>query len=154
MSSKKSVSLVLGSGGARGNGAYRWWLESAGGARIPLIDGELPGAPVGALVAGYSQRGNLPQFKDWICDLGRVDVFGLMFFSFSAKGIYQRGKGPFWSSKNHRRIVALRIWNPFRCKCSRFISKERANFWREVYSLLFEPHQYSYFGAASGYRFG
>jgi len=34
----------------------------------------------------------LPLFKDWICNLGRVDVFGLMDFSFSSRGFIKGEK--------------------------------------------------------------
>ncbi len=89
MKSKKSVSLVLGSGGARG-------MAHIGVIEVLVERGyqisEISGSSVGALVGGIYAKGNLPEFKNWICDLGRVDVFGLMDFSFSGKGFIKGEK--------------------------------------------------------------
>lgn len=89
MKSNKSVSLVLGSGGARGM-AHIGVIEvlEERGYRIE----EIAGSSVGALVGGVFAKGNLPEFKDWICNLGRVDVFGLMDFSFSSRGFIKGEK--------------------------------------------------------------
>jgi NTE family protein len=89
MNSKKSVSLVLGSGGARGMahiGVIEVLVER--GYRID----EIAGSSVGALVGGIYAKGNLPEFKDWISNLGRMDVFGLMDFSFSSRGFIKGEK--------------------------------------------------------------
>jgi NTE family protein len=89
MNSNKSVSLVLGGGGARGMahiGVIEVLVE-----RGYCID-EIAGSSVGALVGGIYAKGNLPLFKDWICNLGRVDVFGLMDFSFSSRGFIKGEK--------------------------------------------------------------
>jgi NTE family protein len=85
----KSVSLVLGSGGARGM-AHIGVIEvlEERGYRIE----EIAGSSVGALVGGIYAKGNLPEFTDWICNLGRVDVFGLMDFSFSTRGFIKGEK--------------------------------------------------------------
>lgn len=83
MNSNKSVSLVLGSGGARGMahiGVIEVLVER--GYKIE----EIAGSSVGALIGGFYAKGDLPEFKSWICDLGRMDVFGLMDFSFSSRG--------------------------------------------------------------------
>jgi len=89
MNSNKSVSLVLGSGGARGM-AHIGVIEvlEERGYHIK----EIAGSSVGALVGGIYAKGNLADFKDWICDLGRVDVFGLMDFSFSSRGFIKGDK--------------------------------------------------------------
>jgi len=80
---KKTVSLVLSSGGARGMahiGAIEALEES--GYEIASI----AGCSAGALIGGIYATGQLPKFKDWICNLDRVDVFSLMDFTFSSKG--------------------------------------------------------------------
>ena len=89
MQAKKTVSLVLGSGGARGM-AHIGVIEvlEERGYQIE----EIAGSSVGALVGGIYASGKLPDFKDWICNLGRVDVFGLMDFSFSSKGFIKGEK--------------------------------------------------------------
>lgn len=89
MQAKKTVSLVLGSGGARGM-AHIGVIEvlEERGYQIE----EIAGSSVGALVGGIYASGKLPDFKDWICHLDRVDVFGLMDFSFSSKGFIKGEK--------------------------------------------------------------
>lgn len=86
---KKTVSLVLSSGGARGMahiGAIEALLES--GYEISCI----AGCSAGALVGGMYARGSLEVFKDWICNLDRVDVFSLMDFTLSSKGFIKGEK--------------------------------------------------------------
>jgi NTE family protein len=112
MSSKKSVSLVLGSGGARGMahiGVIEVLVER--GYRID----EIAGSSVGALVGGIYAKGNLPQFKDWICDLGRVDVFGLMDFSFSGRGFIKGEKVFLELKKIIGECLIEDLELPFRC---------------------------------------
>lgn len=89
MNSNKSVSLVLGSGGARGM-AHIGVIEVLEERGYEIK--EIAGSSVGALVGGIYAKGNLADFKDWICDLGRVDVFGLMDFSFSSRGFIKGDK--------------------------------------------------------------
>jgi NTE family protein len=86
---KKTVSLVLSSGGARGMahiGAIEVLVES--GYEIVSI----AGCSAGALIGGIYATGQLPKFKDWICNLDRVDVFSLMDFTFSSKGFIKGDK--------------------------------------------------------------
>lgn len=89
MKANKSVSLVLGSGGARG-------MSHIGTIEVLLERGyeikEIAGCSVGALVGGIYASGKLPDFKDWICNLDRIDVFGLMDFSFSSRGFIKGEK--------------------------------------------------------------
>jgi len=89
MTAKKSISLVLGSGGARGM-AHIGVIEvlEENGYQIR----EIAGSSVGALVGGVYAAGQLMEFKEWICNMGRVDVFGLMDFSFSSKGFIKGDK--------------------------------------------------------------
>lgn len=79
----KTVSLVLSSGGARGMahiGAIEALEES--GYRIVSI----AGCSIGALIGGLYATGKLPEFKEWICNLDKIDVFSLMDFTFSRNG--------------------------------------------------------------------
>ncbi len=112
MTSKKSVSLVLGSGGARGM-AHIGVIEVLEERGYEIR--EIAGSSAGALVGGIYAAGQLPEFTEWICNLGRVDVFGLMDFSFSSKG-FIRGEKVFQELRKivqERKIEELPI--PFSC---------------------------------------
>lgn len=89
MSVKKSVSLVLSSGGARGL-AHVGVIEELEN-RGYHID-EIAGCSAGALVGGMYAAGKMPEFKDWICNLDRIDVFSLMDFTFSSRGFIKGEK--------------------------------------------------------------
>ena len=87
----KSVALVLSSGGARGVahiGVIEGLLE--GGYKIESISGSSMGAVVGAVYAA----GKLPNFKEWISNLDKIDVFKLMDFTLSTQG-FVRGEKVF-----------------------------------------------------------
>lgn len=93
--SKKTVSLVLGSGGARGL------------AHIGIINcleehgydiKSIAGSSMGALIGGIYATGQLDVYKDWVCKLEKMDVFRLLDFSFGEGGII----------KGERIIEALR----------------------------------------------
>ena len=78
------ISLVLGSGGARGLahiGAIRA-LEAAG-YRIRAI----AGSSMGALVGGMYAAGKLDKYAEWICSLEQTDVFRLVDWTFSGGGL-------------------------------------------------------------------
>jgi len=80
----KRVSLVLGSGGARGLahiGVIRE-LENSG-CTIQSISGCSAGALIGAVYAA----GKLDAFEEWVCELTKVDVMTLLDISWSAGGI-------------------------------------------------------------------
>jgi len=85
----KSISLVLGSGGARGY-AHIGVIEELEkhGYEINSISGSSMGALIGALQA----RGKLQEYKDWILGLDLLDVAKLVDFSFSGVGIIQGDK--------------------------------------------------------------
>jgi NTE family protein len=86
VSGSKSVSLVLGSGGARGLthiGIIRWLEEQ--GYRIESI----AGASMGALVGGIYAAGELDTYRDWVCALRRTDVLRFLDLSFSAGGLFK-----------------------------------------------------------------
>lgn len=89
MSKKKTVSLVLSSGGARGL-AHVGVIEEL--ERRGYEIAEIAGCSIGALVGGMYAAGKMPEFKDWICNLDRVDVFSLMDFTFSSRGFIKGDK--------------------------------------------------------------
>lgn len=89
MSKKKTVSLVLSSGGARGL-AHVGVIEEL--ERRGYEISEIAGCSAGALVGGMYAAGKMPEFKDWICNLDRVDVFSLMDFTLSSKGFIKGEK--------------------------------------------------------------
>ena len=89
MAKNKTVSLVLSSGGARGL-AHVGVIEEL--ERRGYAIGEIAGCSAAALVGGMYAAGKLPEFKDWICNLDRVDVFSLMDFTFSSRGFIKGEK--------------------------------------------------------------
>jgi NTE family protein len=80
------VSLVLGSGGARGLAhiGIIHWLEEAG-YRIDSI----AGASMGALVGGIYAAGKLDSYRDWVCALRSTDVLRFLDLSFSVGGLFK-----------------------------------------------------------------
>lgn len=87
--SKKTVSLVLSSGGARGM-AHIGVIEALEESGYEIVS--IAGCSAGALIGGMYASGNLPKFKDWICNLDRIDVFSLMDFTLSSKGFIKGDK--------------------------------------------------------------
>ncbi len=82
----KRVSLVLGSGGARGLahiGVIQWLEEH--GYRIESISG----ASMGALVGGIYAAGQIDAYRDWVCALSRADVLRFLDFAFVGAGIFK-----------------------------------------------------------------
>lgn len=87
--SGKTVSLVLGSGGARGLahiGVIRE-LEQAG-VRIEAI----AGSSMGALVGGFHAAGKLRAYEEWVCELQQSDVLSLVDWTFSGGGLIKGRK--------------------------------------------------------------
>lgn len=80
----KSVSLVLGSGGARGLahiGIIQWLEEK--GYEIESI----AGSSMGALVGGIHAIGELDAYAHWVKALRQIDVLRLLDFSFQKSGL-------------------------------------------------------------------
>ncbi len=78
-----SVSLVLGSGGARGLahiGVIRWLEENH--YTIEAISG----CSMGALVGGLYGAGKLPEYTDWLVARSTRDLLGLIDLSFQRTG--------------------------------------------------------------------
>ncbi len=81
---KRTVSLVLGSGGARGLahiGVIEWLDEN--GYEIRSI----AGSSMGALVGGIYAAGKLDVYTRWVTALERMDVIRLLDFSFDSAGL-------------------------------------------------------------------
>ncbi|WP_086540244.1 patatin-like phospholipase family protein [Algoriphagus antarcticus] len=89
MEKRKSVSLVLSSGGARGL-AHVGVIEELEKRGYHIS--EIAGCSAGALVGGMYAAGKMEEFKDWICHLDRLDVFSLMDFTFSSRGFIKGEK--------------------------------------------------------------
>jgi len=84
MAQKTSVSLVLGSGGARGLahiGVIEWLQENA--YEIKSISG----SSMGALVGGIYAAGELETYKNWVAALDRTDVVRMLDLSFGWSGL-------------------------------------------------------------------
>lgn len=82
---KKSISLVLGSGGARGLahiGVIRWLEEH--GYEIKSI----AGSSMGALIGGIYATGKLHIYEEWVLALRKRDVMQLLDFAFSRAGLF------------------------------------------------------------------
>ena len=86
---KKTVSLVLGSGGARGY------------AHIGVIDvleragyeiRSISGSSMGALVGGLYAAGKLNDYKEWVLSLDMLSVLKLVDFSFATTGVIKGDK--------------------------------------------------------------
>ncbi|GMU46764.1 MAG: hypothetical protein AMXMBFR26_15460 [Porticoccaceae bacterium] len=78
-----SVSLVLGSGGARGLahiGVIRWLCENH--YRIAAVSG----CSIGALIGGLHAAGKLEAYRDWLLAQSPRDLLGLLDLSFQRTG--------------------------------------------------------------------
>lgn len=86
---RKTISLVLGSGGARGLahiGIIRW-LE-AHHYHITFICG----SSIGALIGGAHAAGKLDEFEDWICGLSNTDILALTDLAWNRSGLIKGHK--------------------------------------------------------------
>ncbi|SEN66395.1 patatin-like phospholipase family protein [Nitrosomonas marina] len=86
---KKTVSLVLGSGGARGLahiGIIHWLKEN--GYEIKSITG----CSMGALVGGIYASGKLSEFEHWIKAVTKMDIISLLDISWSTTGFFKGDK--------------------------------------------------------------
>lgn len=79
----QSVSLVLGSGGARGLahiGIIHWLEEN--GFKIHSISG----CSIGALIGGVYAAGQLDKFEQWVCAITKLEIVSLLDISWKASG--------------------------------------------------------------------
>ena len=87
--SGKSISLVLGSGGARGLahiGIIRWLEEN--GYRIDSITG----CSIGALIGGIHAAGKLDSYEKWVRAIRKIDMVSLLDLSFARSGFVKGEK--------------------------------------------------------------
>ncbi len=80
----KTVSLVLGSGGARGMahiGIIRE-LENRG-----ATIGSIAGCSIGALVGGVYAAGKLDEFEKWVCAIKTTDIVSLLDIAWEKNGL-------------------------------------------------------------------
>lgn len=111
--------MVLSSGGARGISQIGVIEELE---RRGYSISSVAGCSIGAMVGGIYASGKLPEFKDWLLSLTKMEIFRLMDFSFNRKGFLKAEKvfekiNPFISQKNiedlpiHFVAVAADIYN-------------------------------------------
>ena len=83
---KKTISLVLGSGGARGL-AHIGIIErlTQNGFEIRSI----AGSSMGALIGGIYAMGKLDVYTRWVTALEKLDVIRLLDFSFGSNGLFK-----------------------------------------------------------------
>jgi NTE family protein len=82
---RKTVSLVLGSGGARGLahiGVIKW-LEENG-----FMIRSIAGSSMGALIGGIYASGKLDIYENWVRALRKRDVMFLLDFAYSRAGLF------------------------------------------------------------------
>ncbi|WP_286298045.1 patatin-like phospholipase family protein [Vibrio apostichopi] len=85
----KTISLVLGSGGARGLvhvGIIRWLIEH--GYEIKSISG----CSIGALIGGVYAAGKLDEFEEWVTSIDQGDMAMLLDFSWQSSGMFKGDK--------------------------------------------------------------
>lgn len=83
---QKSVSLVLGIGGARGLahiGAIQWLTENGYDIR------SIAGSSMGALIGGIYAAGKLPVYTKWVLALERMQVLRLLDPAFGRSGLFK-----------------------------------------------------------------
>lgn len=85
----KSVSLVLGSGGARGLAhiGIIHYLEEQG-FKIESITG----CSIGALIGGIHAAGKLDEYEKWVKEIDKIDIFSLLDFTFGRTGLVKGDK--------------------------------------------------------------
>ena len=90
MSKKKTtVSLALGSGGARGLahiGVIKWLVEND--YQITSISG----SSIGALVGGIYASGHLDKYEKWVLEINKIDILSLLDIAWRSDGLVRGDK--------------------------------------------------------------
>ena len=86
---RRSVSLVLSSGSARGV-AHIGVIEEL--ERQGFEIKSIAGSSMGAMVGGIFASGNLKVYRDWMCKLDKTAVFNLVDFTISTNGLVKGSK--------------------------------------------------------------
>jgi hypothetical protein len=85
----KKISLALGSGGARG-------LAHIGAIEVLEREGyqitSVSGTSIGSVIGGLYAADKLEPFKEWICNLDKKGVLGLMDWTLNAQGFIKGDK--------------------------------------------------------------
>ena len=86
---KNSISLVLGSGGARGLAhiGVIHWLEEHG---FDIVS--ISGCSMGALIGGIYAAGKLDVFEQWVRDINKIDILTLLDLSWQKNGLVKGDK--------------------------------------------------------------
>ena len=84
MSAAKKISLVLGSGGARGY-AHIGVIEELENRGYEIVS--ISGSSMGALIGGLYACGKLDAYKEWVLTLDPVDIASLVDLSFKSGGL-------------------------------------------------------------------
>lgn len=88
-SNKTTVSLVLGSGGARGLAHIGVIYELRdSGYEIQSISG----CSIGALVGGVYAAGKLEEFESWVREISKIDIVTLLDISWGKEGLFKGDK--------------------------------------------------------------
>lgn len=86
MTTNESISLVLGSGGARGH-AHIGVIQAIEEAGIEIRN--IAGTSMGAVVGGVFAADELQTYQDWAYKLEKNDVVHLLDFSFEWQSIFK-----------------------------------------------------------------
>ena len=89
MSKKRTISLVLGSGGARGLahiGIIRWLEEHD----FDIVS--ISGCSMGALVGGVYAAGKLDEFERWVLAIDKFDLIALLDLAWDSSGLIKGDK--------------------------------------------------------------
>jgi len=85
----KKISLVLGSGGARGY-AHIGVIEALEEMGYEIVS--VSGSSMGALVGGVYACGKLAEYKEWVLGLQPLDVAGLLDLAWDKRGVMSGSK--------------------------------------------------------------
>lgn len=83
---KQTVSLVLGSGGARGLahiGVIHWLEENGYDIR------SISGSSIGALIGGIYALGKLDTYEEWVRAINKIDMITLLDFAWGKQGLVE-----------------------------------------------------------------
>ena len=86
---KTTVSLVLGSGGARGLahiGVIKWLVEND--YQIKSISG----SSIGALIGGIYASGHLDKYEQWVRRINKIDIISLLDIAWQSDGLVRGDK--------------------------------------------------------------
>ncbi|MCH9004987.1 MAG: patatin-like phospholipase family protein [Proteobacteria bacterium] len=84
--SNKTVSLILGSGGARGLahiGVIHWLEDNGYDIR------SISGCSMGALIGGIYACGKLDVFEEWVRAISKLDIIRLLDVSWGKQGLVE-----------------------------------------------------------------